>query len=110
MISILLLGGVATADLVFVVFDNNVLMCVEDMLAIFTIFFRMQLTHEAYNSNETLFKLSKTIFFYKFWIFQVNIQSSYPTKADHLKLEPPDESPRRSDATKRRKKNTNCEI
>lgn len=41
MISILLLNGVVTTDLVFVVFDNNVLMCVEDMLAVFTIFVRM---------------------------------------------------------------------
>lgn len=52
MICILLLDGIATTDLIFVVFDNNVLMCVENMLATFTIFFRMQLTHKTYSSDE----------------------------------------------------------
>lgn len=75
------------------------------MLAVFTIFVRMQLTHKAYNSNETVLKLYKTNKEHnKFWMFQVNIQSSYPTKVDHLKLEPPDESPRQSDATEKGEK------
>ena len=60
MISILLLNGIATTDLVFVVFDNNVLMCVEYLFAVFTIFVRMQLTHEAYNGDETVSTLSET--------------------------------------------------
>ena len=52
MILILLLNGVVTTDLVFVVFDDNVLMRVEDMFAVFTIFVRLQLTNESYNSDE----------------------------------------------------------
>ena len=60
MISILLLNGIATTDLVFIVFDNNALMCVEYMFAVFTIFVKRQLTHEAYNGNETVLTLSET--------------------------------------------------
>ena len=60
MISILLLNGIATTDLVFVVFDNNALMCVEYMFAVSTIFVKRQLTHEAYNGNETVLTLSET--------------------------------------------------
>lgn len=75
MISIILPDGVATTNLVFVVFDNNVLMCVEDMLAVFTTFVRMQLTHKAYSINETLLQLSKIKKENdKFWMFQVNIK------------------------------------
>ena len=59
MVSILLLNGVATTHLVFVVFDNNVLMCVEDVFGVFTIFVRMQLTHEAYSSDKSVLKLTK---------------------------------------------------
>lgn len=81
----LLLNGKETTDLVIVVFDNNILMGVKNMLAGFAIFSRRQLSHKAYNNNEIVKRLCLEPKL-KIWTFKVNIQNIIPHKGRSSEL------------------------
>lgn len=54
----MILDGLKSADLIFVVFNNNVLMCIKHMLVIIAVFIGMQLTNKAYKEHAVVLQVT----------------------------------------------------